>query len=80
MVAGNGHSPSQSAHRRELSVVLADALAELAADYREALVLRSLEGREWADVARVLGRSPDAARLLWARSLKKLRPLIEARL
>src|SRR5262249_37815880 len=31
LVAGNGHSPSQSALRRELSVVLADALAELPA-------------------------------------------------
>src|SRR4051812_11001879 len=35
LVGGNGHSPSQSVQRRELSVVLADALAELGADYRE---------------------------------------------
>jgi RNA polymerase sigma-70 factor (ECF subfamily) len=79
-VAGNGHFPSQSALRRELSVVLADALAELPANYREVLVLRSLEGHEWAEVARTLGRSTDAARLLWTRALKKLRPLIENRL
>ena len=46
LVAGNGHSPSQSALRREMSVVLADALAELPANYREVLVLRSLEGHE----------------------------------
>jgi RNA polymerase sigma-70 factor, ECF subfamily len=80
LVAGNGHSPSQSALRRELSVVLADALAELPANYREVLVLRSLEGYEWAEVARTLGRSTDAARLLWTRALKKLKPLIENRL
>jgi RNA polymerase sigma-70 factor (ECF subfamily) len=80
LVASNGHSPSQSAIRRELSVVLADALAELPASYREVLVLRSLEGHEWAEVARTLGRSTDAARLLWTRALKKLRPLIENRL
>ena len=30
LVAPNGHSPSQSAQRRELSIILADALAELA--------------------------------------------------
>jgi RNA polymerase sigma-70 factor (ECF subfamily) len=80
LLAPNGHSPSQSAQRRELGVVLADALAELTADYREVLVLRTLEGRLWDEVARAMGRSPDAVRVLWARALKKLRPLIEARL
>lgn len=80
LVAPNGHSPSQSAQRREISIVLADALAELAADHREVVVLRTLEGRDWDDVARAMGRSPGAVRLLWARALKKLRPLIETRL
>jgi RNA polymerase sigma-70 factor (ECF subfamily) len=80
LVAPNGHSPSQSAQRRELTLVLADALAELAPDYREVVVLRTLEGREWEEVARAMGRSPGAVRLLWARALKKLRPLIERRL
>jgi RNA polymerase sigma-70 factor (ECF subfamily) len=80
LVSPNGHSPSQSAQRRELGVVLADALAELTADYREVIVLRTLEGRGWDEVARAMGRSPDAVRVLWARALKKLRPLIETRL
>ena len=43
---------SQSAQRGELSIILADALAELAADHREVLVLRTLEGRDWEEVAR----------------------------
>jgi RNA polymerase sigma-70 factor (ECF subfamily) len=80
LIASNGHSPSHSAQRRELGVVLADALAELSADYREVIVLRTLEGRGWDEVARAMGRSADAVRVLWARALKKLRPLIEARL
>ncbi len=80
LVSPNGHSPSQSAQRRELSLVLADALAELTPDYREVLVLRTLEGRDWDEVARAMGRTPGAVRLLWARALKKLRPLIERRL
>jgi RNA polymerase sigma-70 factor (ECF subfamily) len=80
LVTPNGSSPSQSAQRRELSIILADALAELAPDHREVVVLRTLEGREWDDVARAMGRSPGAVRLLWARALKKLRPLIEGRL
>ncbi len=80
LVAPNGNSPSQSAQRRELSIILADALAELAADHREVVVLRTLEGRDWDEVARAMGRSPGAVRLLWARALKKLRPLIETRM
>jgi RNA polymerase sigma-70 factor (ECF subfamily) len=80
LIAPNGHSPSQSAQRRELSIILADALAELAADHREVVVLRTIEGREWEDVARTMNRSPGAVRLLWARALKKLRLLIETRL
>ena len=80
LLAPNGHSPSESAQRREMGVVLADALAELTADYREVVVLRTLEGRSWDDVAQMMGRSADAVRVLWARALKKLRPLIEARI
>jgi DNA-directed RNA polymerase specialized sigma24 family protein len=44
------------------------------------VVLRTIEGRDWDDVARAMARSPGAVRLLWARALKKLRPLIETRL
>jgi RNA polymerase sigma-70 factor (ECF subfamily) len=80
LIAGKGPSPSESAERRELSVVLADALAELPPDYREVLVLRSLEERDWDDVASQMGRSAGAVRLLWTRALKQLRPLIEERL
>lgn len=80
LLAPNGQSPSQSAQRRELSVIVADALAELPADYREVILLRTLEGRTWDEVAGAMGRSQDGARMLWARALKKLRPLIEGRL
>ena len=58
LVTPDGHSPSQSAQRRELSIILSDALAELEPDHREVVVLRTLEGREWDEVARVMGRSP----------------------
>src|SRR5262245_45799885 len=43
LLAGAGPSPSQSAERRELSVVLADALADLSDDHREVIILRSIE-------------------------------------
>jgi RNA polymerase sigma-70 factor (ECF subfamily) len=63
-----------------MSVVLADVLADLSADSREVIILRSIEERDWNEVASKMGRSPGAVRLLWARALKRLRPLIESRL
>jgi len=80
LIAANGNSPSHSAQRRELSVVLADAMAELSPAHREVLLLRSLEERPWNEVARAMKRSEGAVRLLWTRALKQLRPLIEARI
>jgi RNA polymerase sigma-70 factor, ECF subfamily len=80
LIATNGHSPSQSAQRREMSVVLADALATLPAHYRDVIVLRTIEDRSWEEVAQNMGRSAGAVRILWARALKQLRPLIEDRL
>jgi RNA polymerase sigma-70 factor (ECF subfamily) len=80
LVARDDSSPSEAAQRNELTVVLADALAELDPDYRDVLTLRSIEERDWDDVAGRMNRSPGAVRLLWARALKRLRPLIEARI
>ena len=80
LLADDALSPSQSAERRELSVVLANALAELNDDQREVIVLRSLEERDWEDVARHMKCSPGAVRMLWVRALKRLRPLIERQL
>ena len=80
LVAGENSTPSQSAQRRELGVVLADALASLTVDYREVIVLRSIEEREWDEIAQRMGRSPGAVRMLWTRALQQLKPLIEDRL
>jgi RNA polymerase sigma-70 factor (ECF subfamily) len=80
LIAVGTSSPSENAQRRELSVVLANALADLSEDHREVIVLRSLEERDWDDVARRMGRTTGAVRILWARALTRLRPLIEVRL
>jgi RNA polymerase sigma-70 factor, ECF subfamily len=80
LIPAGGSSPSEHAQRRELNLVLADALADLSADYRQVIVLRSLEERSWEDVAQRMGRTTGAVRILWARALTRLRPLIEARL
>jgi RNA polymerase sigma-70 factor, ECF subfamily len=70
-------SPSAQASRREQAVLLADALARLSPDYREVIVLRNLEHRKFDDIARRMGRSSGAARMLWARALEKLSELMK---
>jgi RNA polymerase sigma-70 factor (ECF subfamily) len=66
-------SPSQRAGRREQAVLLADALGRLPEDYREAVILRQLQGLSFPDVARAMNRSVDSVKKLWARALAQLR-------
>jgi RNA polymerase sigma-70 factor, ECF subfamily len=66
-------SPSSQAARRERSVLLADALEKLPADYREVIILRHLERVEFSEIARRMDRSAGAVRMLWVRALEKLR-------
>jgi len=71
-------SPSQQAVRREQAVVLADALAQLPDDYRDALMLRNFEGLTFPEVARRMDRSLDSVEKLWMRGLARLREIIGA--
>ena len=68
-----GSSPSAQAQRRELAALVADQLARLPAHYREVIVLRNLEGLPFDEVARRMGRTPGAVRILWLRALDQLR-------
>jgi RNA polymerase sigma-70 factor (ECF subfamily) len=70
-------SPSRQAARRELAVLLAQALEGLPPDYREVLILRHLEGLGFAEVARRMGRSTDSVQKLWSRALPRLRRSLE---
>ena len=69
-------SPSQQAVRREQAVLLADALGRLPGDYREAIILRHLEGLTFADVAARMGRTVESVKKLWARALARLRDML----
>jgi RNA polymerase sigma-70 factor (ECF subfamily) len=69
----NMSSPSHQVARRETAVLLADALDRLPVDYREAIVLRHLEGLSFAEVASRMNRSVDSVEKLWVRALGKLR-------
>jgi RNA polymerase sigma-70 factor (ECF subfamily) len=75
-LAGGVASPSAQARRREAAALLADQLARLPEDYREVIILRNLEGLAFEEVARRMGRSPGAARVLWMRALDRLRGLL----
>jgi RNA polymerase sigma-70 factor (ECF subfamily) len=66
-------SPSQQAARRELAVVLADALEQLPTDYRSVIIFRHLEELSFPEVARRMGRSVDSVEKLWIRALGRLR-------
>jgi RNA polymerase sigma factor (sigma-70 family) len=80
LISTSQSSPSQHLRRREASVLLAEALASLSADYREVVLLRTLEDRPWSEVATWMGRSTDAARMLWVRAIKQLRFVLEERI
>ncbi len=66
-------TPSQQAVRREQAVLLADALQRLPADYREAIILRQLQGLSFPEVAQRMHRSLDSVKKLWIRGLDQLR-------
>jgi RNA polymerase sigma-70 factor (ECF subfamily) len=65
-------TPSEALARRERGVLLANALAGLPADYREAVVLRHLEGLSFPQIAQRMDRSIDSVKKLWARALARL--------
>jgi RNA polymerase sigma-70 factor (ECF subfamily) len=73
MMVAPGTSPSGQAVRHEQEVLLAEALSRLPADYREVIVLRNLQGLDHEEVARRMGRSAGAVRMLWVRALAQLR-------
>jgi RNA polymerase sigma-70 factor (ECF subfamily) len=75
-MAGRDSSPSQRSHRRERSVLLSQALAQLPDDYREVLILRELEGLTFSEVARRMERSDSSVKNIWVRGMMKMRTLM----
>jgi RNA polymerase sigma-70 factor (ECF subfamily) len=79
LVPARGGTPSEQARNRETGMLVADALAELDEGDREVVILRTFHELEWGEVSERTGRSPDAARMAWARALQRLGGLLEAR-
>ncbi len=66
------NSPSGAAMDREQAAAIERALERLPEDYRRAIVLRYQEERSFEDIGRELNLTPNAARKLWLRALKRL--------
>src|SRR3954469_9699952 len=66
-------SPSEVASRRELIVLLADALAALPEQEADILWLHHAEGLSFEAIGESMGLSRKSARGIWARGLKRLK-------
>jgi RNA polymerase sigma-70 factor (ECF subfamily) len=76
MLADGRPSAESDASLQEQLVQLANALVQLAPDYRDVIVLRHLEGIPFAEIAMRLNRSNGATRMLWLRAIEQLRQLM----
>jgi RNA polymerase sigma-70 factor (ECF subfamily) len=65
-------SPSAEAVANEDAAALARALQRLPEDYRQAITLRHQEQLSFEEIGRRLGRTANAARLLWLRAVERL--------
>lgn len=72
-------SPSQQMIRADRQLALADALAQLPADYQEVVLLRNVQRLPFNEVAERMGRSRPATQMLWMRALKKLEEQLAGR-
>jgi RNA polymerase sigma-70 factor, ECF subfamily len=72
-IAARNPSPSVQVIADEQLGQLSAAIARLADDHRQVVNLRYLQGLSFEEVGQRLGRSADAARMLWARAVEKLK-------
>ena len=71
-------SPSGRVIRWEQELLLAAAMEALADDHREVLFLRNIERLPFEEVARRMGRSSGACRMLWMRAIAALKERLPA--
>ncbi len=70
-------APAGPLIRQEEAARLARAIAELPPDMREVVHRRVFDPQPFDEVARALGRSPGAVRVLWTRALRRLREMLD---
>lgn len=77
-LADPGPSPSAPVRRREAAVEMANRLSQLSPDYRDVIVMRTLQGLSFDEVATRMERSAGAVRMLWLRAIEKFKQVYEA--
>jgi RNA polymerase sigma-70 factor (ECF subfamily) len=65
--------PSGRAMAQEQSEALSAALTRLPEDYRQVILLRYQEQLSFEEIGSQLGRTPEAARMLWVRAVERLK-------
>jgi len=78
LLAAPDSTPSQRASRQEQLVRLADALAQLPEDQRQAVVRKHLQGDTVVAIAQRMGRTETAVGGLLRRGMARLRELLKA--
>lgn len=76
-LADSIETPSQELMRKERELEIADAIAQLAPDYQEVIILRNLQRLPFDEVAQRLNRSRPAAQMLWMRAIHKLQEVLK---
>lgn len=71
-------APEDSAIRREEAILVNASLKKLPRDYQQVLHLRYWKGMSFIEIATEVGRSPEAARKLWFRAVKRLEQELSA--
>jgi len=66
-------TPSEAVASQEEREVLRLALLQLPAEYQLAIEMRGLKQQSFDELGKALNRSPDAARMIWARAIVRLR-------
>ena len=79
VAAPDAAEPAQVAERGQERALLAELLAGLPRTYREAVVLRHVEGLPYAEVAEVLGRPVGTVKTHVHRGVRQLRDDLERR-
>ena len=77
-LAANVPSPSGQAMEHEQDQALQAALRRLPDDHRRVITLRYQEQLPFEEIGRLLQRSPDAARKLWARAVERLQEELDS--
>jgi RNA polymerase sigma-70 factor (ECF subfamily) len=76
-ISGNSENPETETLRRERQTALQDALRRLSVNFREAIVLRDIEGLSYEEVAAALETNVGTVKSRIARGREELRKMLE---